>query len=48
MQAVGDSLDAALANLAEFSISVRELGRYAQNLGKDRAYKALDIADLAR
>ena len=29
-------MDAALANLAEFSISVRELGRYAQNLGKDR------------
>ena len=46
--AVGDALDAALENLAEFSISVRELGRYAQNLGKDRAYTTADLANLAR
>lgn len=46
--AVVDALDAALENLSEFSISVRELGRYVQNLGKERAYFTLDIEDLAR
>lgn len=45
--AVGDALDAALENLSEFSISVRELGRYAQNLGKERTYSNVDIANLA-
>lgn len=43
-----DALDAALENLSEFSISVRELGRYAQNLGKERTYFTLDMDDLAR
>jgi hypothetical protein len=49
--AVEAVLDAALGNLGEFAISVRELGRYAQNLGKDgRVFqmKAADIVGLAR
>ena len=46
--AVSDALDAALMNLSEFSISVRELGRYAQNLEKERTYSMLDMEDLAR
>ena len=37
--AADGTLDSALANLEEFSISVRELGRYAQNLGPERAFK---------
>ena len=45
--AVGNTLDSALENLAEFSISVRELGRYAQNLGKERTQSTLDMANLA-
>ena len=46
--AVGDALDAALENLSEFSISVRELGRYPQNLGKERTHSTLDMEHLAR
>eukprot|EP01052_Picozoa_sp_SAG31_P020051 SAG31_NODE_1489_length_8135_cov_3.382558_8_plen_83_part_00 len=45
---VGDALDAALENLSEFSTSMRELGRYAQNLGKERTWSRADIVNLAR
>lgn len=46
--AIETTLDAALQNLAEFAISVRELGRYAQNLGQEDRVFRMKPEDLAR